>query len=234
MSPPSPQPLVLPRGLVLLASMWLVTSWLLSMGVRAPVEASSASYTPGVRIMMVCLAVGMMVAWPLLRLSEAPTRYPLRLVVHDLIVLIALFQVVLWPIRLVTTWTPGRTAAIDGTLTGWTALAAAMVAATIGNARNGPRALAMAACVAMCLAGPLVAWLSILVGFDLMAAVRLGPLMEVQALSGGGGAPPSAEEWRWIGLLLAANVAAWSGLLFFRWCRRGEHASMSADVAKPG
>ncbi len=45
--------LVLPRGLILLTSVWLVASWLLAIGLRAPVEASSASYTPGVRLMLV-------------------------------------------------------------------------------------------------------------------------------------------------------------------------------------
>jgi hypothetical protein len=216
MSEPPAAPLVLPRGLILLASLWLVTSWLLAMGVRAPVQASAASYTPGVRIMMVCVAVGMMVAWPLLRLSDPPSGHPIRVVLLDLVVLLALFQVVLWPIRLVTAWTPARTAAIDGTLAGWTGLAAAMVAATVGSARRGPRSLAMAACVAMCVGGPLIAWIGGLIGFEPGAVARVGPLLEVHALSGGKGAPPTPEQWRWIGLLAAANAAAWSGLLVAR------------------
>ena len=58
---PSSGTLVLPRGLILLASLWLVVSWVLTMGFQAPVEASSASYTPGVRIMVVCMALGMVV-----------------------------------------------------------------------------------------------------------------------------------------------------------------------------
>ena len=54
-----PQTLLLPRGLILLASLWLIVSWQVAIGVQAPVEVSSASYTPGVRLMLICVVIGL-------------------------------------------------------------------------------------------------------------------------------------------------------------------------------
>ena len=75
MQQPAP-PLVLPRGLILLASAWLVASWVLAIGLRTPIEASSASYTPGVRLMLICLTIGLVIGWPLLRVSQPPMPFP--------------------------------------------------------------------------------------------------------------------------------------------------------------
>ena len=71
-------PLVLPRGLILLASIWLVVSWAVAIGFRTPVEATSASYTPGVRLMLISAAIGLVIGWPLLRLSQGRAVYPCR------------------------------------------------------------------------------------------------------------------------------------------------------------
>jgi hypothetical protein len=211
MPSPSP-PLLLPRGLIFLASIWLIGSWIIAIGVRAPVQPSSASYTPGVRLMLICVTTGLMVGWPLLRLSQHAAVYPLRQTLLDLVVLLGLVQVVIWPLRLVTSWTPMRTAAIDATLGGWVLLAGAVVASAIGTSRCGPRLLAMAACVGMCLLGPALAWMGILTGVNAMQLVGLSPLMAVRTLGDAAGAQPSDVQWRWIVLLGAADVAVWMAL----------------------
>jgi hypothetical protein len=215
--------LVLPRGLILLASGWLVASWVLAIGLRAPVEASSASYTPGVRLMLVCLAVGLVIGWPMLRMSQPPMTYPARQIILDLVVLLALLQVVIWPLRLVTPWSPLRTAALDATLVAWTLLAGAWVALAVGSSRAGPRNLSMIGCVGMCVIGPALAL--VLVGIPSLEQLgqkltRIGPLMEVHSLSQGGGAPPDAGQWAWIGLVALAAVTCWMGLLVASAARR--------------
>lgn len=218
--------LLLPRGLILLASVWLVASWVLAIGLRTPIQASSASYTPGVRVMLICLAVGLMVCWPLLRLSQPPMPYPIRQVLLDLIVLLALVQVVLWPLRLVTTWSVSRTAAIDATLTAWTVLSGACVASAAGSPRSGPRNLAMLGCVGTCIIGPLTAL--VLVGFPSVAGLghrlaRIGPPLEVHALSVGGKSPPTSDQWLWIGLVAVAAACCWIALLLVAAAvRRGQ------------
>jgi len=205
-------PLLLPRGLIFLASIWLIGSWLIAIGVRPPVQPSSASYTPGVRLMLFCVTSGLMIGWPLLRLSQTKPYYPIRQTLLDLLVLLGLVQVVVWPLRLVTSWSPLRTAAIDATLAGWVLLSGAVIAAAITTDRRGPRVLAMLACVAMCLLGPAAAWLGALTGVDALQLVDLSPLMAVRTLGEATGFGPTNVQWRWIMLLGIADAAVWAAL----------------------
>ncbi len=208
-------PLILPRGLILVASVWLVASWSVAIGFRPPVEASSASYTPGVRLMLISAVIGLVIGWPMLRLSLDTALYPIKQTVLDLVVLVALVQVVVWPLRLVTPWSPARTAALDATLIVWTVLAGAMVASAVGTKRAGPRNIAIIACVCMCLAGPTLA----IIGQNIPSLeglahrlLQLGPLLEVHTLGDGGRTAPLAAEWRWIGIVALAAAATWSAL----------------------
>ncbi len=222
---------VLPRGLILVSSLWLVVSWSVAIGFRTPVVASSASYTPGVRLMLISAAVGLVIAWPLLRLSQGPVRYPIRQTVLDLIVLLALLQVVIWPLRLVTPWSPFRTAALDATLTAWALLAGAFVASAVGSPRQGPRNMAMAGCVALCIAGPVMALASLaLPPLENLAPrlAQIGPILEVYGLAQGGGTAPDPSSWRWILLVSLAAVGAWSGLAALGLLRAGRQAQMQS------
>ncbi len=209
-------PLVLPRGLIFLASIWLVVSWAVAIGFRTPVDASSASYTPGVRLMLITAAIGLIIGWPLLRVSQSRAEYPMTQTLLDLIVLLALVQVVIWPLRLVTPWSPARTAALDATLVAWTVLAGAMVAAATGSHRTGPRIIAIIACLTMCLGGPVLAMIGVRGSAMTGLVPRLlqaGPLLEVYALSDGGRTAPGGGQWAWISIVAMAGAAAWGVLI---------------------
>jgi len=214
----------LPRGLIFLAALWLVGSWLLVMGVQRPVQPSSASFTPGLRVFLVCLAVGLMIAWPMLRLSQHDTPRPVLATLIDMLSLAALLQVVLWPMRLFTAWSIERTAAIDATLLSWFALIGAIVAAARLSSRAGPRNLAMLACLGVCLLGPALASLGVLSGVRAVQLVNLSPLLTPITLSGGGSAPPSDVHWHWIMLLATAGTACWL-ILFVMVGVRARHDS---------
>ena len=206
-------PLLMPRGLIFAASMWLIGSWVIAIGLRSPVQPSAASYTPGVRVMLLCTMIGLMIAWPLYRLSQARSHWPVQQTVLDLTVLLSLMQVVIWPLRLVTPWSALRTLAIDLTIIGWTLLAGAVVASALGSMRSGPRNVAMIACLALCLLGPLLTWVGVMAGADWMELIELSPLMAVQTLSGEGSARVTDSTWRWIALLGVAAGGAWIVLL---------------------
>lgn len=225
--------LYFPRGLVFLASVWLIASWLLAIGVASPVQPSSASYTPGVRLMLLCIMIGLMIIWPLMRLSQPATTRPIQQTILDLFVLLALVQVVIWPLRLVTPWSAGRTAAIDAVIAGWTLLAAAVVASAIGTDRPGPRILGMLACLGMCALGPAAAWLGINTGIGALELIDLSPFLAIFTLSSDGRAPVTTTQWQWIGLLAAAACACWLGLLIASAFRHAEppryHQAMPAD-----
>lgn len=198
---------VLPRGLIFLASLWLVGSWLAAIGIQPPVQPSSASYTPGVRLLLDCIAAGVTVAWPLMRLSQPRCEWPVRRALLDLIVLAALIQIVVWPMRLVTPWSVARTVAIDATLVGWAALIAAIVAAA-GGAGAGARSIAMAACVVLAGLGPLVALVANRLGGTpgLVASLTLtSPFTLLRSLTGAG---PTGLGVNHAVLALAPSVAA--------------------------
>jgi hypothetical protein len=229
MSTAALRPLVLPRGLIFLASMWLIGSWIITIGVQTPIQPVSATYTPGVRLMLMSIAVGLMIGWPLLRLSQRPTANPLAQTVLDLVVLLCLLQVVLWPMRLVTPWTVGRVAAIDAVLCAWLLLAAAVVATATGSERGGVRNLAMLACLGMCLLGPALTAVGAMTGLAL-DLVSLSPLMAVRALGQAGGLPPSAVQWQWIALLGTAAVLTWATLLALALAGRLRHGGAAAQI----
>jgi hypothetical protein len=210
--PLAPQPLVLPRGLIFLACLWLIASWALSIGVRMPVQPSSATFEPGVRMLLFCAGLGLMIGWPLLRLSQRPLAEPAKQVMLDLVALLALLQVAVWLPRILTIWTPSRTAAIDAMLGGWAVLAGAIVASAAGSPRMGPRNLAMLACVAMCALGPAAIWLGFDAGMESARLLLLGPLMGVLSLATGGSTAPTLGQWHALIVLWAAAVTAWIAL----------------------
>ncbi len=207
-------PIILPRMLIFVASIWLIGSWILTIGFVPPVQPSSSSYEPGVRLMLTCLATGVMIGWPLLRLSQSSPPAPIRQTLLDLLVLVSMIQVVLWPLRLVTRWSLARTAAIDATLVGWMLIASAIVAAAILTPRGAVRSLAMAVCLALGLLGPALAGL----GFGGTALqpslLDLSPFLAIRSLGDGGGAPLTLLQWRWLMLLAVAGGLCWIALVF--------------------
>lgn len=218
------QALPLPRALIFFASFWLIGSWILAMGLRTPVHPNSASFTPGVRLMLLCIAVGMVIGWPLMRLSQARSNWPIRQTLLDLIVILLLVQIVIWPLRLVTVWSPLRTAAMDAALAGWLLYVGAIIAATIGTGRSGPRVLAMAGCIGVALLGPALTFVGVFSGADWMSLVELSPLMAVQTLGQGGAEPPPTEQWTHILVLAGGGIIVWLALVGVRLAVRRDDA----------
>jgi len=145
----APRPLFVPRGLVMLAALWVFTSWILLFGFRPPVQPQTASYGPTLEILFASVGVGIAVGWPLLRLSARPSAAPLLQSALDAVALAILLQVVVWPLRLVSSWTLPRTWMIVAALGVSIALSGAVLALTAGSTRRRTRTRAMAACVAL-------------------------------------------------------------------------------------
>ena len=124
-------PVAVPRSLVFLASGWLFGSWVLAVGLRPPIQPSSLVFEPSARLFLASIVLGILVAWPLLRLS-GPRQPRSRIATGlDLISLVVLIQIVLWPLRLMTSWSVEQTALIDALLVGWVILGGAFIAAAI-------------------------------------------------------------------------------------------------------
>ncbi|MCH8825028.1 MAG: hypothetical protein IH984_16145 [Planctomycetes bacterium] len=222
----APPPLLLPRGLILAAAAWLIFSWLLSVGLKPPVEASSASYTPGVRLMLVYITIGLMIGWPLLRLSQAPRYWPLSQTILDMVVLLSLIQVVIWPLRLITYWALDRTAALDATMAAWTLLTGAIIASAIGTNRFGVRNLAILGCIVMSLLGPAIALLIASASNSASSIVQFGPIVSVYKLaSEGGNSRVTSQQWIVILIPTMAAILAWSILGIITFIRANKKRS---------
>jgi hypothetical protein len=142
-----------PRGLVLLSAAWIAVSWMVSFGLRMPLQISAGALTPGVRSMLICCALGALVAWPMLRLCQSAPRAPARSTLLDAATVIVLLQTVLWPLRLATTWAPTRTAFMDVVLVAHVMACCGIVAAALPWRSALVRSAAMAGCLLVA-AGP--------------------------------------------------------------------------------
>lgn len=210
MPPYAPPQLVLPRGLIFLASIWLIVSWGLTVGFAAPVQPSSASYTPGVRLMFLSIAVGCLVAWPMLRLSQPSPALPGRQVMLDLLVLLSLQQIVIWPLGLLTPWMPLRTVVIDLYMMSSTLLTGAVIAFGIRTPSPPRRLACMAICLFVVLAGPAIGWCLSVAG---MASAhqwsQTSPLVGLGNLALPDPSYPTLDQWVAVGVTGIAAFIAW-------------------------
>lgn len=219
--------MAMPRGLVLLASLWFFGSWVLCIGLRPPVHPSLASYAPGVRLLLACVAVGLCAAWPLLRLSGPRERWPVFRVVMDLVVLLALFHVVLWPLRLATPWPPSRLALMDAIVFGWTTIVGAIVAVAIHSNVARTRTVAMALCVLVTVLGLPLQIAAESLGLSSPPAWLLGPVMSSLSLGSEAGPESTGSNWAGVVALGVAAAVAWATML--AWLRSARTSVAAAD-----
>jgi hypothetical protein len=190
------------RGMVLGWCLWLLGSWGVLYPTYGPVWA--------VRGMILAALIGLMVIWPLVRLSESPLQWHDRAaprwltttgVLVEWLSLIAVFQAVVWPLRVTGDWGLAQTLWLDGAVVSWTLITAAMVALGVAMPGGAGRSLIMATCVLLLLGEPLV--MAMFPGSDW--DMRISPLQTVWALTDRGTA------WQpepWSGRVTAAALAA--------------------------
>lgn len=221
----------LPRGLILLASAWLFLSWIATMGVHPPLIAATASYTPSVRLMMLASVTGALVGWPLLRLSQGATTTPLRDTALDLIVLLGMLNMVLWPLRLVTPWPVARMALLMGFITLGVLTVGAVVAAVTPSRRSWLRSAAMALVILYALG--FIPWRA--VAGDVLPpfpSIFGGPLEAIAAAATSGGAPPMAREQTALDAAVGVALLAWSAAFAtLAWRRFRAHRRLPAPGA---
>lgn len=149
--------LFIPRALVMLASVWVFVSWILLFGFKPPVQPQASTYGPSIQMLMALCGVGIAVAWPMLRLSARPSSAPSAQAALDGVSIFMLLQVVVWPLRLVTSWTLARAIAVDGALAASIMLTSAILAMTQGSASRRTRTAAMLVCVLLAMLPGVVA-----------------------------------------------------------------------------
>ncbi|MSQ90695.1 MAG: hypothetical protein EXS01_04780 [Phycisphaerales bacterium] len=148
------QAIDLSRGLVIVAGVWFVASIGGALGTQLPIHLSPSSMTPAIHVVVATCLAGMLVVWPLVRLSQPTIPQAIARTAVDALTLACLWQLVLWPLRLATPWTIDRTLSVD--LLALSSLAAALGFVAAGSAwpHALSRSLAMIGCLVIAVGLP--------------------------------------------------------------------------------
>lgn len=171
------------RGMVLGWCLWLLGTWSVMLPAQGPVWA--------VRGMIVAAVVGLMTLWPMVRLSQGPGPQRAEAapppgvehgwvalgVLGEWLSLIAVFQAVVWPLRVTGNWGLEQTLWLDAAVASWSLLAAAILTMGLRTTRSLGRCLAMALCIALLLGEGL--WIALLPA----AEARISPLPIIWSLT---------------------------------------------------
>lgn len=161
------------------------------------------------QMLLLLIAIGLTLLWPLVRLSQARPRRPTVASLIDLLALLAPVQAVIWPLKWLGNWSWEVTAGVNGLLVSWSVLVGAFVA--LGTAtRPGPARAAWMAVVTILVCGaPVAVGIGGLAGISAPAEVALGsPLTGVYALTfGEAGQSPHMTPAMWIAVSVPVIVA---------------------------
>lgn len=177
-----------------------------------------------------CL-LGMMVLWPVFRLSQdltvndpsygGVTGMTPGMVWTDWLCLVLVFQAVIWPLRLMSQWGIAQTVMIDLHIVVWSLLSGSVVAVGCGYRSGGPRAAAMLMGIFILIGEPFAR--IVLSLFDLQGpgagrSMQWAPIQSLWVMT----APTTHwqnEQWvPQIVTVFIAAILAWT--LAWRWRRR--------------
>ncbi|MEK6703267.1 MAG: hypothetical protein AABZ53_13465 [Planctomycetota bacterium] len=173
-----------PRGLALAWTLYLLAATIASFGPAAALgvlDPLSGRYAA--RVLLVLVATGVGLLWPMMRLcQERPARPGAFAVGQDLTVMIIPTQAVVWPLVFLAMWPLSVVAALGAVLFSWTVIFGGLLAFALGPGERGGEAGATGT-------GARVVWTGIC-AVVLFAGAILG------SFAPGGEAGSSAERWR--------------------------------------
>lgn len=185
---------------------------------------TASSYGPAARIMLVVVAVGMIVLWPMTRLSQAsPTVHPALAAFADFFVMQAPVQIIVWPLIVLANWPSDIVIGLAAMFAAWGVLVGGLVALALAgreirHARDA-RVYGRTGWMAVALA---LGFGAVLVQGTLMAAgvpappwlLMSSPVTAIPALTGHGltgpSAPVSQAQWQAIVGTLSLAVLLWA------------------------
>lgn len=153
-----------PRVFTLLWSIYLLIAAILTVfGVRFIGMSDTGMFRPSMQSMFMLTAVGIGVLWPMARLSQASPRKPRTAGLADILAIAIPAQAVVWPSKLLTSWSWEVTGGVALMLATWSILIGALVATGTVRAPGLGRTLWMLACLALVAGAPAVMMLASLV-----------------------------------------------------------------------
>jgi hypothetical protein len=191
-----------PRVFALLWTIFLFAATGITMlAVVARGMPGADTMRPAARALMVCIAAGIVIVWPLIRLSQHRDEQPIGGMVHDLIVLLVPVQAVVWPQTMwwLARWPLEIVAALALEFTAWSLVIGGVLVMAYASER--PRCAASSRADLLRRSG----WMAALV------VLALGPGV---AAAAGGDAP---VRWWWMlspitGVLELTRDRSWSGI----------------------
>lgn len=216
------------RTLIISWCLWLLVSWSITLAIASTVHA--------VRWVIFSAAFGLMAVWPALRLSQqlpwyhpykrrgtglntvggsgpssrASTSTRVLATLLDWMCLLAVFQVVVWPLMLVGRWTVQQTLWLDLAVMSWSLLAGALVGLGRVLPTAGARIGAMGLCVLLVVGEPV--WMALsgsgFAGQNLHSQdwqMRISPIQALWELTTTG---PPYDPAGWIPAIISTAVAA--------------------------
>lgn len=213
-----------PRTFALFWTIFLMLATLVmfsSLGIARTVTIDI--YRPAVRALLITITAGIVVLWPMTRLSqERPRRGAGTAIARDLAVVLLPTQALLWPqsLPMLGAWPVGQTAALAACQAAWAMVVGGMVALALtvdARPRDLMRGLWMLAIVALAVGVPIVQFM-----FGAIEPLRSqgpnGAMMFSPLLSAGellrdrglvGTATTVPADWRAIGITAMVGVGLW-------------------------
>lgn len=185
---------------------------------------TASSYGPAARIMLVVVAVGMIVLWPMTRLSQAsPRAHPALAAVGDFFVVQAPVQIIIWPLIVLANWPSDIVIGLAAMFAAWGVLVGGLVALALAgrevsearDARLYGRTGWMVVALALGFGAVAVQAALIATGVSAPPWLRMSsPVTAIPALTGHGlsgpSAPVSQAQWQTIVGTLSVAVLLWS------------------------
>ncbi|MEM7576624.1 MAG: hypothetical protein AAF328_04030 [Planctomycetota bacterium] len=207
MANPADQPVFDSRALLLGWCLWLIGVWGLLL---VTIGWSPLAY----RWMTFAAIIGLMGLWPAARLSQDHRGPGARTIVFvDWVCMLLVFQAVLWPMRIVATWSLEQTLMVNAAVASWSLLTGLLIAWGRSFGTAPMRTVAMLACVGLLVAEPLLLLLNaVLTGapWSALPNLRVSPLQAVWELTA---APALYLPRPWTDYTLGIAAAALVG-----WC----------------
>jgi hypothetical protein len=214
-----------PRTFTLLWTIYLLCATsiaILSVGLQGAVLEEGAR--SAARIILQTSAIGMMILWPMVRLSQLqPTRGSVGWAAKDTFVILVPLQVVIWPQIWWAHWSMNHAAASASVLGAWASLVGAMLAFALAGEppREIARGVWMMVFVVLLAVGPLSSMM--LFAFQAPATnvsewlQMTSPMTAIDELAPRrawhGSAEINREHWVAIGLTVVAGATMWLAAL---------------------